>query len=116
MSKEAAAFRHVFLAEKSVANVDFGHNVPRITNSLSIKDILCVGIVGCGIMGIGIAVSSLLAGFRVIIYDISDKSINNGTKLLTAILHSQGRRLKLSPLEVEAIRKKVIFCMDLEKY
>lgn len=58
-SEEAAALRHVFFAERAAGKVEKLDGIaPRGVNT--------VGIVGTGLMGAGIAVAALGAGYRVI--------------------------------------------------
>jgi 3-hydroxybutyryl-CoA dehydrogenase len=40
---------------------------------MKLKDIKCIGVVGAGIMGGGIAQSAILAGFEVIVRDLTDE-------------------------------------------
>jgi 3-hydroxybutyryl-CoA dehydrogenase len=40
---------------------------------MKLKDIRCIGIVGAGIMGSGIAQSAILAGYKVIVRDLKDE-------------------------------------------
>jgi 3-hydroxyacyl-CoA dehydrogenase len=58
-SKESAALRHVFFAERAAGKVDKLAGVAPF-------DINTVGIVGTGLMGAGIAVATLTAGYHVI--------------------------------------------------
>jgi len=58
-SREAAALRHVFFAERAAGKVDK-------LDGVTPRDVKTVGIVGTGLMGAGIAVATLTAGIRVI--------------------------------------------------
>ena len=58
-SREAAALRHVFFAERAAGKVDK-------LDGVAPRAVKVVGIVGTGLMGAGIAVATLAAGFRVI--------------------------------------------------
>jgi 3-hydroxyacyl-CoA dehydrogenase len=58
-SREAAALRHVFFAERAAGKLDKLEGVAP-------REVKTVGIVGTGLMGAGIAVATLTAGYRVI--------------------------------------------------
>lgn len=78
-SPESAALRHVFFAEREAAKVaGLEGAVPR-----SIKTI---GIVGTGLMGSGIAVAALDAGYRVIGVEQSEEAANKGRERIASIL------------------------------
>ena len=40
---------------------------------MKLEDIRCIGIVGAGLMGGGIAQSAILAGYKVIVRDLKDE-------------------------------------------
>jgi 3-hydroxyacyl-CoA dehydrogenase len=58
-SREAAALRHVFFAERAAGKLDKLEGVAP-------REVKTVGIVGTGLMGAGIAVATLTAGYRVV--------------------------------------------------
>ena len=58
-SEEAAALRHVFFAERAAGKVEK-------LDGIAPREVNTVGIVGTGLMGAGIAVAALGAGYRVI--------------------------------------------------
>ncbi len=69
--EQARALRHVFFAERASAKVDGLEGVqPRKLET--------IGIVGMGLMGSGIAVSALDAGFRVIAVEQSAEAAEKG--------------------------------------
>ena len=45
-----------------------------------------VGVVGCGIMGAGIAQVCAQSGYNVIVSEINDEALNKGLKAMDAIL------------------------------
>ncbi len=58
-SNESAALRYVFFAERAAGKIEKLEGVAP-------RDVRAVGIVGLGLMGAGIAVATLIAGYRVI--------------------------------------------------
>ncbi|ESY00244.1 3-hydroxyacyl-CoA dehydrogenase NAD-binding domain-containing protein [Mesorhizobium sp. LNJC405B00] len=78
-SREAAALRHVFFAERQASKVDRLEGVtPRKVET--------VGIVGTGLMGAGIAVSALNAGYRVIGIEQNDGAAAKGYERIAGLL------------------------------
>jgi 3-hydroxyacyl-CoA dehydrogenase len=78
-SDESAALRHVFFAERAAAKVDGLENVaPRRLN--------IVGVVGTGLMGSGIAVATLNAGYNVIAVEQTEDAAMQGGARITAVL------------------------------
>ncbi|MBX9456754.1 MAG: enoyl-CoA hydratase/isomerase family protein [Rhizobium sp.] len=78
-SEQAAALRHVFFAEREAAKVaDLEGVAPRAVSA--------VGIVGTGLMGSGIAVAALDAGYAVIGVEQGEEAAQKGLERITAIL------------------------------
>lgn len=78
-SPESAALRHVFFAEREAAKVaGLEGAVPRIVKT--------IGIVGTGLMGSGIAVAALDAGYRVIGVEQSDEAAQKGRERIAGLL------------------------------
>ncbi|MCB1447299.1 MAG: enoyl-CoA hydratase/isomerase family protein [Rhizobiaceae bacterium] len=76
---EAGALRHIFFAEREAARIAGLEGVaPRA--------IQAIGIVGTGLMGSGIAVAALDAGYRVIGVEQSDDAARKGRERIAAIL------------------------------
>ncbi len=84
---QARALRHVFFAERAAGKVDGLEGVePRVLQA--------IGVVGTGLMGSGIAVSALDAGYRVIAVDQDEAAAGQGRARIEAILkknHAGGR-------------------------
>ena len=102
-SPEAAALRHVFFAEREAAKV---HGL----EGVSPRPVATVGIVGTGLMGSGIAVAALDAGYRVIGVEQGDEAAKKGQERITALLErnvksgrldAAGLGARLSRLTVE---------------
>lgn len=78
-SREAAALRHVFFAERSAGKVDK-------LDGIAPRTIETVGIVGTGLMGAGIAVAALAAGYRVIGVEQTVDAAAKGRERIAATL------------------------------
>lgn len=78
-SPEAAALRHVFFAEReSVKIAGLEGVLPRAVKT--------IGIVGTGLMGSGIAVAALDAGYRLIGVEQTDEAAKKGQERIAATL------------------------------
>ncbi|OJT99840.1 MAG: 3-hydroxyacyl-CoA dehydrogenase [Rhizobium sp. 63-7] len=78
-SQEAAALRHVFFAERAAAKVEGLEGVePRPVST--------IGVVGTGLMGSGIAVAALDAGYTVIGIEQTSEAAEKGKERITALL------------------------------
>ncbi|MGN6304945.1 MAG: 3-hydroxyacyl-CoA dehydrogenase NAD-binding domain-containing protein [Mesorhizobium sp.] len=78
-SREAAALRHVFFAERAAGKLDKLEGVaPRAVRT--------VGIVGTGLMGAGIAIATLTAGYRVVGVEQTAEAAAAGAKRITGML------------------------------
>src|SRR5579859_787220 len=71
-SKQAAALRHIFFAERAAAKA------PTDVADGQAREIASVGIVGAGTMGTGIAMSVADAGLPVIIVELSGEALQRG--------------------------------------
>ncbi|MDH4984247.1 3-hydroxyacyl-CoA dehydrogenase NAD-binding domain-containing protein [Aminobacter anthyllidis] len=78
-SEEAAALRHVFFAERQAGKVDK-------LEGIAPRKIETVGIVGTGLMGAGIAVAALTAGYRVVGIEQTEAAAANGHARIAGIL------------------------------
>ncbi len=76
---EAAALRHVFFAERQASKVEDLEGVPpRLVET--------IGIAGLGLMGSGIAVAALSAGYRVVGLDRDDEAAARGRERILGLL------------------------------
>jgi len=75
-SNEAAALRHVFFAERQAGKLE----------GVAPRKIETVGIVGTGLMGAGIAVSALTAGYRVVGIEQTEDAATKGRERIAGIL------------------------------
>ncbi len=87
-SAQSAALRHVFLAERAAGKVE------RLTG-ITPRRIETVAIVGTGLMGSGIAVCALAAGYRVIALERTRQAADSGRARIDGLFDKavQARRL-----------------------
>lgn len=87
-SKESAALRHVFFAERAAGKVDK-------LAGISPRRIETIGVVGTGLMGSGIAVSALTSGYRVIALEQTPEAAAGGRIRIAGMLDKavQTRRM-----------------------
>ncbi|WFS21769.1 3-hydroxyacyl-CoA dehydrogenase NAD-binding domain-containing protein [Rhizobium rhododendri] len=78
-SEQSAALRHVFFAERAAGKVDG-------LAGIAPRSIETVGIVGTGLMGSGIAVATLGAGFRVVAVEQTEDAADKGRERIAATL------------------------------
>ena len=95
-SEQARAQRHVFFAEREVAKVP---DVPKDTKT---ADIQRVGIVGCGTMGGGIAMSFADAGIPVIMLESEEAALDRGLEKIRGLYESSVKKGRLSKEDMAA--------------
>jgi len=72
-----------------------------------------VGIVGAGQMGSGIAHVFALAGFDVLLNDISDEALERGVQTITANLHRQVGKSKITEDQMSAALARITLAPEL---
>ena len=101
-SREAAALRHVFFAERESSKVDGLEGIdPRPVNT--------IGICGLGLMGSGIAVAALGAGYAVIGLDQTPEAAEKGRERIISLLERNlaSGRLDQTGFEAQKARLSV---------
>ncbi|MGV3552123.1 3-hydroxyacyl-CoA dehydrogenase NAD-binding domain-containing protein [Rhizobium sp.] len=96
-SEQAAALRHVFFAEREAAKIAGLEGV-------SSRAIKTIGIVGTGLMGSGIAVAMLDAGYRVIGVEQNDEAAEKGRARIAGLLE---RNVKSGRLDVAGLQDRL---------
>lgn len=94
-SEESAALRHVFFAERAAGKVEK-------LAGISPRRIETVGIVGTGLMGSGIAVSTLTGGYRVVALEQTQAAASAGRARIAGILDKAVQSGRLSAEDRDA--------------
>jgi len=66
-----------------------------------------VGVVGCGVMGSGIAQACAEAGYEVTVLEISDELLNKGLSAIESAVAKSVSKNQLSPHDMEAILRRI---------
>ena len=75
-SDQSKALRYAFFIEREATKID---GVPKDTPAFDVEE---AGIVGCGTMGGGIAMSFANAGIEVTVYDTDEAALQRGMKII----------------------------------
>jgi 3-hydroxybutyryl-CoA dehydrogenase len=76
-------------------------------------DIRKVGVVGCGIMGSGIAQTSAQFGYQVVVSDVNDQLLNKGLNSIASSLKKSVEKGKMSKEEMDAILGRIKGTTDM---
>jgi 3-hydroxybutyryl-CoA dehydrogenase len=76
-------------------------------------DIKKVGVVGCGIMGSGIAQTSAQFGYQVVVSDVNDQLMNKGLNSIASSLKKGVEKGKMSKEEMDAILGRIKGTTDM---
>ena len=95
-SDQSAAQRHAFFAEREVAKIP---DVPKETPALPVAR---VGVVGCGTMGGGIAMSIANAGLPVTVLESSQEALDRGMAIIRKNYAATVSKGRLSQAEMDA--------------
>ncbi|MCY4633430.1 MAG: 3-hydroxyacyl-CoA dehydrogenase NAD-binding domain-containing protein [Acidobacteria bacterium] len=95
-SDQSAAQRHAFFAEREVAKIP---DVPKDTPALPIAS---AGVVGCGTMGGGIAMSIANAGLPVTVLESSREALDRGMAIIRKNYAATVSKGRLSQAEMDA--------------
>lgn len=73
-----------------------------------------IGVVGCGLMGAGIAEVSARSGCHVVVVEATDVAAKSGLDRIEKSLEKAAQRGKLSDAEVDAISKRLFVTHDFD--
>ena len=95
-SDQSAAQRHAFFAEREVARIP---DVPKDTPA---RPVGALGVVGCGTMGGGIAMSIANAGLPVTVLESSQEALDRGMAVIRRNYAATVAKGRLSPAQMDA--------------
>lgn len=83
---------------------------------MRIQDVRTVGVVGCGLMGSGIAEICARAGFQVIVREVDEALLQKGLDRIRASMAKAVERGKLSAAEMEAAWGRIRGTLQMEDF
>jgi 3-hydroxyacyl-CoA dehydrogenase len=92
---ESKAMRHLFFAERAVADV------PGITDADKPREIKSCGIIGSGTMGGGIAMAFANVDIAVVLLDVDQAALDRGIATIRKNYEVSVKRGKMTPADVE---------------
>src|SRR4030042_3250646 len=75
-----------------------------------------IGVVGCGIMGSGIAQVCAQSGYQVVVSEINDELLKKGLTSIDAVLSRSVNKGKLSPQDKESILSRIKGTTNLNSF
>ena len=105
-SDQSAAQRHAFFAEREVAKI------PDVPKDTPVRPIAAVGVVGCGTMGGGIAMSIANAGLPVTILESSREALDRGMAIIRRNYAATVAKGRLSQAEMDARLARIAPTVD----
>lgn len=94
---ESRAMRHLFFAEREVADV------PGLGAGDKPRNIGSVGIIGSGTMGGGIAMAFVNAGIPVVLLDVDQAALDRGIGVIRKNYDASVKRGKVAPADVDRL-------------
>jgi 3-hydroxybutyryl-CoA dehydrogenase len=76
-------------------------------------DIAVVGVLGCGLMGSGIAQTAVVAGYRTVVQDTADAALAKGRRAIERSLDKLVEKAALSPADRDAALGRLAYTADL---
>ena len=108
-SRQSAAQRHAFFAERQAAKVP---DVPDTTETLPVQK---VGIIGAGTMGGGIAMNFLNAGIAVTMVEMKAEALERGQAIIRKNYEATAKKGRLKAEDVETRMGLLTGVLDLER-
>ena len=105
-SDQSAAQRHAFFAEREVAKIP---DVPKDTPA---RPIASAGVVGCGTMGGGIAMSIANAGLPVTVLESSQEALDRGMAIIRKNYAATVSKGRLSQAQMDARLARIAPTLD----
>ncbi len=95
-SRESAALRHRFFAEREA------RKIPGLPRDLELRPVKRVGVVGAGTMGGGIAMNFLSAGLPVVIVEAEQAALDRGIGVIRKNYEAGAAKGRMSASQVDA--------------
>ncbi len=105
-SDQSAAQRHAFFAEREVAKI------PDVPGETPTRPIAAAGVVGCGTMGGGIAMSIAAAGLSVTVLESSQEALDRGMAVVRRNYAATVSKGRLSQAEMDARLARITPTLD----
>ena len=105
-SDQSAAQRHAFFAEREVAKI------PDVPGETPTRPIAAAGVVGCGTMGGGIAMSIANAGLPVTVLESSQEALDRGMAVVRRNYAATVSKGRLSQAEMDARLARITPTLD----
>ena len=107
-SRQSAAQRHIFFAERAAAKVD---GMPRDTGHMNVAK---VGIIGAGTMGGGIAMNFINAGIKVTILETNSDMLDRGLATVRTNYERSAKKGRFTTEQVEERMGRITPTLDYE--
>ena len=104
-SAESRALRHAFLAERKVSK-------PALLKGSNPKEIKNVVVVGGGLMGAGIAFSTLMASYEVTLIERDENAVNSAKNRLSSMMEGAIKRGKITEKRGKKLLNSVSLSTD----
>ncbi len=105
-SDQSAAQRHAFFAEREVAKI------PDVPKDTPVRPIGALGVVGCGTMGGGIAMSIANAGLPVTVLESSQEALDRGMAIIRKNYAATVAKGRLPQAEMDARLARITPALD----
>lgn len=83
---------------------------------MNIQDVTTIGVVGCGLMGAGIAEISAKAGLNVIVREVNDELMNKGLARVRGSMQKAVEKGKLAAADMDAALARIAATTDMERF
>jgi 3-hydroxyacyl-CoA dehydrogenase len=107
-SDQATALRHIFFAERTAAKL------PAEFAAARASEVTCVGVIGAGTMGTGIAMSMAEAGLDVTVLETSGPALARGLDGISANYQERVSRGRMPRATADAVRKRISGSTDYQ--
>lgn len=105
-TSQARGQLHVFFAERAATKI------PDIDESVQVREIRSVCIIGAGTMGTGIAIAVLAAGYSVILLDLSQEALESGMNSIRKNFAREVEKGRMTDATVEKILSQLKGTVD----